>query len=207
MSEVAKTVFTWVGNIGGISVIMWAIINKLLDMLADRVAKQNEQTIAKEIAKYQSALDRQIYISQKHFDLKLSIYKDLIGVVMDMTQTTYMLFPPADELPADPNEEKKVWLQRYKDAVQRYNASADILYKNAPFIEEKIYNHVAKLRTKCSVQIHCFVSYRLETDNYERLEKGLYNDVSKRTQEIIKMRDGLVKDIRDILNKLQAQVQ
>ncbi len=207
MNEIWQTVVAIIVSFGGAGGIIWAIVRKSWDILADRMAKKYEQKLAEELEKYKATLEKQIYISQKHFDLKLSIYKDLIGVVMDMTQTTYMLFPPADELPDDPNEEKKTWLERYKDAAQKYNASADVLYKNAPFIEEKIYNHVARLRTKCLIQLHCFVSYRLETDNYKRLENGLYQDVSKRTQEIINMREELVKDIRNILHKLQAQIQ
>lgn len=207
MNEMWQTVVAIIVSFGGAGGIIWAIVRKWGDILADRMTKKYEQKLAEELEKYKATLERQIYISQRHFDLKLNIYRELMSGVMEMTQATYLLFPPADELPDDPNEEKQVWIQRYNDASCKYNAVADIIFKNAPFIETEIYNLVLDLRKECLTQLCCFTSYRIEQDYYGRMGKEQYGEVSKRTKKLICMREQLVKDIRNILDKLQAKIQ
>lgn len=207
MNEIWQTVTAFIVSIGGASAIIWVIVRKSCDILAERISKKYEQKLAEELEKYKATLERQIYISQKHFDLKLNIYRELTSGIMDMTQATYLLFPPADELPADPKEEKQEWIQRYNDASRKYNAVADIVFKNAPFVEHEIYNLAVQIRKECLAQLCCFASYRLEEDYYGRISHEQYAEVSKRTKEIICMRDKLVEDIRNTLHKLQTQIQ
>lgn len=187
--------------------IAYLLVKEASHVLTDRLSKRYEKKLSEELEKYKAILDRQIYISQKHFDLKLSIYKELMGVVMDMTQAIYLLFPPADELPEDIKEQKEIWIQRYKDAAQKYNASADVIFKNAPFVEVEIYNFVSRLRSKCLVQLYRFESYRLGKDDEDHIKREEHIEAVNGTQEITDMRDQLIKDIRNILDKLQAQIQ
>ncbi len=207
MNEIWQVVAGFIFSIGGASAIIWTIVRKSGDILAARMAKKYEQKLAEEIERYKASLEKQIYISQKHFDLKLSIYRELTGGVMDMLHATYSLFPLADELPTDHNEEEHIWTQRYREAAQKHDALAAIIFKNAPFVETEIYELIMQLRRECLAQLYCFKSYRLEQDYYGKISSEQHAEVSKRTQKIISLRDELVKNIRNILGKLQEQTQ
>lgn len=207
MNEIWQTVTAFIVSIGGASAIIWVIVRKSCDILVERISKKYEQKLAEEIEKYKASLEKQIYISQKHFDLKLSIYKELTSGVMDLLHATYSLFPIAAELPTDHNEEEHIWTQRYQEAVQKHDALADIIFKNAPFVETEIYELIMRLREECLAQLCCFKSYQLEPDYYGRISSEQQAEVSKRIKKIISLRDELVKDIRNILEKLQEQVQ
>ena len=205
MEHVWSIIGQIVVSMGGVGVIIFFFWKKIIEWLSNRLSQVYAHQLSAELEKYKSELDKRLYVSQKHFDLELSIYKELMGGIIGMTSSSYQLFPPMDELPRDLIEEKKVWIERYNQAIIQFNATSEIIFQNAPFIDEKLYTFILDIRSKCLLQLIRFKNYRVEEDNYGHLGQETDEGI-KVSVEINKQRDQLITDIRKYLHELEISV-
>ena len=193
-------------SIGSASGILYAITKWYGNVIADKLSQKYAHQLSEELEKYKTILNRRLYINQKHFDLELSIYKDLMGGVIEMTESSYLLFPRMDMLPADKDAEIKVWKSRYEKATEQFNITSEVIFKNAPFIDKEIYNAILELRNKCRGQIISFQNFRIEQNNYGHLDKENEN-VWEVSTEIVEDRNKLIECIRAYLRKQELLLE
>ena len=129
-----------------------------------------------------------------------------MGGVIEMTESSYLLFPRMDMLPADKDAEIKIWKSRYEKATEQFNVTSEVIFKNAPFIDKKIYNAILELRNKCRGQIISFQNFRIEQNNYGHLDKE--NDkVWGVSMEIVEDRNKLIECILAYLSKQELLLE
>ena len=181
------------GIVGGIFIsilsssgILYWITKWYGNFIADKLSQKYAHQLSEELEKHKTILNRKLYINQKHFDLELSIYKDLMGAIIDMTESSRLLFPIIDYVPGDKDEEIKMWKSRYKKAISQYNHASEIIFKNAPFMDKEIYNGILELRRKCHDQIIFFNEFRITQNYYGPLDKE-QNEVWEKSQEIVEL--------------------
>lgn len=200
MEQIFKIAGGVLFSIGSASGILYAITKWYGNVIADKLSQKYAHQLSEELEKYKTILNRKLYVNQKHFDLELSIYKDLMGGVIEMTESSYLLFPRMDMLPADKDTEIKIWKSRYEKATEQFNITSEVIFKNAPFIDKEVYNAILELRNKCRGQIISFQNYRIEQNNYGHLGKD-HNEVWETSTEIVERRNKLIEDIRTYLSK------
>lgn len=206
MDNILNVVGGFLFSIGSASGILYAITKWYGNVIADKLSQKYAHQLSEELEKYKTILNRKLYINQKHFDLELSIYKDLMGGVIEMTESSYLLFPRMDMLPADKDAEIKIWKSRYEKATDQFNVTSEVIFKNAPFIDKKIYNAILELRNKCRGQIISFQNFRIEQNNYGHLDKE--NDkVWGVSMEIVEDRNKLIECIRAYLSKQELLLE
>ncbi len=200
MEQIFKTAGGVLFSIGSASGILYAITKWYGNVIADKLSQKYAHQLSEELEKYKTILNRKLYVNQKHFDLELSIYKDLMGGVIGMTESSYLLFPRMDMLPADKDTEIKIWKSRYEKATEQFNITSEVVFKNAPFIDKQIYNAILELRDRCYQQIINFQHYRIAEHNYGHLGKD-HNEVWETSTEIVERRNKLIEDIQTYLSK------
>ncbi len=206
MEQIFKIAGGVLFSIGSASGILYAITKWYGNVIADKLSQKYSHQLSEELEKYKTILNRKLYVNQKHFDLELSIYKDLMGGVIEMTESSYLLFPRMDMLPADKDAEIKIWKSRYEKATEQFNVTSEVIFKNAPFIDKKIYNAILELRNKCRGQIISFQNFRIEQNNYGHLDKE--NDkVWGVSMEIVEDRNKLIECIRAYLSKQELLLE
>ena len=206
MDNILNVVGGFLFSIGSASGILYAITKWYGNVITDKLSQKYAHQLSEELEKYKTILNRKLYINQKHFDLELSIYKDLMGGVIEMTESSYLLFPRMDMLPADKDAEIKIWKSRYEKATEQFNVTSEVIFKNAPFIDKKIYNAILELRNKCRGQIISFQNFRIEQNNYGHLDKE--NDkVWGVSMEIVEDRNKLIECIRAYLSKQELLLE
>lgn len=193
-------------SIGSASGILYAITKWYGNVIADKLSQKYAHQLSEELEKYKTILNRKLYVNQKHFDLELSIYKDLMGGVIEMTESSYLLFPRMDMLPADKDAEIKIWKSRYEKAIEQFNITSETIFKNAPFIDKEIYKTILELRDKCRGQIISFQNFRIEQNNYGHLGKD-HDAVWETSTEIVDRRNKLIEDIRTYLRRQELLVK
>lgn len=175
-------------------------------IIADKISKQYSHRLAEELEKYKSELDKRKYVSNKRFEIELAIYRDLVSAVINMTETTYALFPSFDSVPSDPYEQAKMWIDRYKNAIRKYNEASEIIFKNAPFMNKSIHKKCLDLRNNCRKQILSAKTFRIDVDaskNRERMPEQ-YNYCWLVSEDVIvKQRDKFIEALRLYLNSLE----
>ncbi len=201
MEQIFKIAGGVLFSIGSASGILYAITKWYGNIIADKLSQKYAHQLSEELEKYKTILNRKLYVNQKHFDLELSIYKDLMGGVIEMTESSFWLFPSViDMLPADKESEIKILKSRCEKAIDRFNITSEVVFKNAPFIDKQIYNAILELRDRCYQQIINFQHYRIAEHNYGHLGKD-HNEVWETSTEIVERRNKLIEDIRTYLSK------
>lgn len=206
MDNILNVVGGFLFSIGSASGILYAITKWYGNIIADKLSQKYAHQLSEELEKYKTILNRKLYINQKHFDLELSIYKDLMGGVIEMTESSYLLFSRMDMLPADKDAEIKIWKSRYEKATEQFNVTSEVIFKNVPFIDKKSYNAILELRNKCRGQIISFQNFWIEQNNYGHLDKE--NDkVWDVSMEIVEDRNKLIECIRAYLSKQELLLE
>lgn len=80
-------------SFGGAGGIIWAVVKWCGDILADKLSQKYAHQLEGELEKYRVLLDKKKYIGNKRFDLEFSIYRELSGAIIDMTEAIYFCFP------------------------------------------------------------------------------------------------------------------
>ena len=201
-----KTAFAVIGSIGGGGAIVWFLVKWYSDIVADKLSQKYAKQLSVELEKYKAELDKRKYVSNKRFEMELVIYQNLIKAVIDMTEATYLLFPPFDYLPPDPQEEQKVWIGRYKNAIRKYNLASELIFKNAPFMNEMIYKKCLDLRKNCQEQILYAKTFRIDVDykkNREHMSEKYAACWTVSEDVIVKKRDEFIDSLRNYLMSLE----
>lgn len=190
------------GSFGG---IIWFVVKQIANYLSEKLSQKYAHQLSQELEKYKSELDKRLYVSQRRFELELSIYREFMSGLVEMTNSAYSLFPRMDELPADQEQQKNIFQYRGNKAAEDFNRASSVIFKNAPFVDRNIYENAKELRFMCLEQIQCFKSFKLDADavlNRKDLPKE-HRECFKRSSCIMEKRDLLIEVIREYLINLE----
>lgn len=207
MELIWSTSFAVICSIGGGGAIVGGVVKWCSNIIADKLSQKYAKQLSEELEKYKAELDKRKYISNKKFEVELSIYRDLVKTIVDMTETAYLLFPSLDYLPPNKEEAKKILISRYERSIDKYNHASEILFKNAPFINESIYQKCLELHNDCREHIHYANLFRIASDADENCKQmsGKYRECWRVSDEVIvKKRTQLITELRKYLESLEV---
>ncbi len=196
-------------SVGTASGIIYAIVKWCSEVMADKLSQKYAKQLSEELEKYKAKLDKRKYISNKKFEVELSIYRDLVKAIVDMTEAAYLLFPALDYLPPNKDEERKVLIDRYNRSIDKYNSASEILFKNAPFINESIYQKCLELRNDCREHIHYANIFRIVPDadkNRSQMSEKYHECWRVSDEVIVEKRTQFITELRKYLDSLEVIV-
>lgn len=205
MNLIWNTAAAVIVSLGGGGAIVWFLVKWYSGILADKLSKQYAHRLSEELEKYKAELGKKVYIGNQRFDLAFSIYRELASALVNMTETSYFLFPPGDYLPEDKEEMRKMIIRRYEDAVKAYENASKIIIKNAAFIDRPLYEQCVQIRSVCADQLTSAKIFRIDDDSNKN-RQAMYQDFRntwKQSENILKLRDSFMEALRMYLQSLE----
>lgn len=207
-NDIIKIALSIIASVGGIGVIIITTVKYCSDIIADRLAKKYELQMNKELEYIKSNLDKKSYISKTRFDKEFQIYQELCKSILDLTFTTYNLFPTGLQYePYDDNEKEELYRNRYNKACEAFNTANMTLMSNAAFISKEIYEQFKSLRDLCNTQIFMYPRYGDMGPRQKQVSESLENgahECYRRTETIANSQTELIEKIRNYLSTLEV---
>jgi hypothetical protein len=151
-------------------------------------------------------LELKNYVSKVRFDAEFAIYRDLSAAFLEMVQFQNNLFILIDHAPRDPDKRKDYYADKQKKCVEAYNRASIQLYRNAPFIEESIFERFKGILNDVDIQLSNYST--LYSDDHVFESRRESNDEFKtcclRTADINTQMDNLILDMRKYLKELDV---
>ena len=191
---------------GGIGGIIIGVIKFSANQIAERMNSKFEAALNKELEKYRSEMSKKEYVSQTRFDAEFSIYRELSKAFFTMVKDIGSLIPPGyNERPADEEEYKKLQEECWRTSTASLVTAQDILFQNAPFISEELYDDFTELLKLTRMQIAAYTKRFNASYMAPKEEKESYTlDDYKRAREIADNFTALNKKIRNYLSALDV---
>lgn len=217
MDQIWKTVLTIIGSVGGAGLIIAFVGKWLAKLIADRIIQSNQRQIDIELAdmrgkfemeleQYRTKAAEYTYVNQLQFETEFKVYQSLFNNLHEFSVCTSELFPVYDEYPADPDQAKKFFQDRYARFCPAYNEFSAVLEKNAPFIPKHIYDFFRSLR-RAADEISCmYIDIKIVNDSrFKEDYAEISQDNRKKTREFNKNLAKLKDEVRDYLGTLRIK--
>ena len=151
-------------------------------------------------------LELKNYVSKVRFDAEFAIYRDLSAAFLEMVQFQNNLFILIDHAPRDPDKRKDYYADKQKKCVEAYNRASIQLYRNAPFIEESIFERFNGILHDVNMQLSNYQMFYLDDHmfEYRRESKDEFEACYQRTEDINTQMDNLILDLRKYLKNLDV---
>jgi len=179
-------------------IVIWAILSFFI------LYNQN-----KKIAYISNQLEKNKHISNTQFDLEIAIYKELSSQLFKTYLDVYSLYPLG--IYNEPSDEVKKIVERkelYIKAVNSFGIYQNLIRSYEPFINDKIFSLFANIGNEMKNQIVTYPDYRIKSDAEDFIRDSNIKilDSFKKTEEISKKRDDLMKNIRQHLEDLKSKM-
>ena len=148
-------------------------------------------------------LELKNYVSKVRFDAEFAIYRDLSAAFLEMVQFQHNLFISIDHAPSDPDKRKDYYADKQKKCVEAYNRASTQLYRNAPFIEESIFERFKGILNDVNMQLSNYSTFYLEVES-KRESNDEFKTCYERTADINTQMDNLILDMRKYLKELDV---
>ena len=204
-----------IASVGGSGLIIAFIGQWLAKLIADRIIQSKQRLIDLELAdmrgrfemeleQYRTKAAEYTYVNQLQFETEFKVYQSLFNNLHEFSVCTSVLFPVYDEYPADPEEAKKFFTERYDRFCPAYNEFSAVLEKNAPFIPKHIYESFSSLRHEAD-EISCmYVDIKIVNDSrFKDDYAAISKENMKKTREFTKNLAKLKDDVREYLGTLR----
>ena len=212
-----KTIAALVVSVGGAGAIIAFVAKYAADYFAERMLRKYDAKLNKDLEHYKHELEletekyrrkseRLTYVTKKQFETEFSAYQALFDNLFDFATRTAELFPIFDQLPADKEEEKKLYIERYKEYCTAFNKFSEILEKNAPFIPEENYRMFVSLRTHAH-ELGCMypeiriIDHPIFREDYDEIAHENYGKTQEFNEEIKTAKS----KIREYLSTLRVE--
>lgn len=205
-SDIWKIVLTCITSVGGIGVVITAVVKFSAGIISDRLSKDYQNRLSKEIEKLKTELSKKEYVSKTRFDTEFSIYRELSLAFSEMVKCINLLIPFGyTTVPADEDKRKEHENNCHTNAVSAVAKAQDSLYANMAFIPETFCDLYQELIRISQKQLSVFerrynVLYLAPQEEKERLDFEDY----ERTNTLNEKWQELNKRIRDYLSKLDV---
>lgn len=212
-----KTIAALIVSVGGAGAIIAFIAKYAADHIAERMLRKYDAKLNKELEQYKHELEletekyrrkseRLTYVTKKQFETEFSAYQALFDNLFDFVKRTTELFPTFDQLPADKEEKKELYIERYKEYCAAFNKFSEVLEKNAPFIPEEEYEMFVSLRTHAHELGCMYPEIRIIDDpafreDHSKIAQENYKKTREFNEEIIAAK----KKIREYLSTLRVE--
>ncbi len=216
-----ETVFKIIGaaiiSAGGIGAIIVFCVKFAANHIAERMMRKYDAKLNKELEQYKHELELETekyrrksenltYVTKKQFETEFSAYQALFDNLFEFATRTAELFPFFDQLPADKEDQKKLYIERYKEYCAAFNHFSEVLEKNAPFIPEENYEMFVSLRTHAHELGCMYPEIRIIDDpifreDHSKMAHENYGKTQKFNEEIKTAK----KKIREYLSTLKVE--
>ncbi len=204
--EVIKIAITVITGFGGVFVVAGAIIKFSADKIAERLSAKYELRLNKELESYKSQLDNKNYVSKVRFDLEFSIYGEISEILLSSVEACFWLFPyQLDRVPADKDEAKAIYQNRYKEAIDKMVLLQRTLGSKAPFISKELYKDFDELKKLLSRQVNMYTwcgDLAPKQEVYVKAKSEAQIEAYNRTEEILKKHEEVVDKMRNYFDTL-----
>lgn len=195
-------------SVGGAGVIICTVVKFCADMIANRLEARYEQRLSKELEAYKSNLESKTYISNARFDAEFSLYRDLSKAFLLMIKGVDLIISSGvSRTPADPEERRELNFNHYAEANNALVNAQDILFENAAFISEEIYNAYDELLQIGRQQVSVFETSLEYADKPSPLydEFRVQHTDHQTTRDLIQKFHALNTQIRKHLSTLSVR--
>ena len=206
MAEFWKTIAGIMVSLGGGTFIVMALSSWLGKVWADRLMRRETAKFREELERLTKQLERKNYVSKVRFDAEFAIYRDLSAAFFEMVRFQNNLFVFTECTPDDPEEQKKYYIAKLDECGKAYNHASTQLYRNAPFIEENIYERFKSILDAVKLQLFHYPTYWIDEHRFEFIHKSKdeYQECYRRTETINEEMDKLILDLRAYLKSLDV---
>jgi hypothetical protein len=206
-SDAFKIALTAIGGIGGVAIIIGAVVRFSADHIAAKLSAKYEMRLNKELESFKSGLEKKNYVSKVRFDAEFEIYRQLSKSFVDMVKCIYTMIPPGlSYQPAEENARKEQDERNYREANSSVVVAQDTLRANAPFIPEDFYVLYDEILRLSYQQLNAF-SQRWNAGYLapKKEKEHLAIDDYKRTTEMDDKLMALNSKVRMYLSKLDVE--
>lgn len=204
--DIWKIVLSITTSVGGVGVIIVAVIKFSSNIIANRLEEKYTHKLNRELEKYKATLENKNYISKAKFDKEFEMYQLLSKAFFHMVQAITLMIPSGLAYhPVDKDKKKEYEDSLYKDAHQKLVEAQDLLYSDAPFVSESMFERLEEILGLCQKQLIVFERrwnvYILATQE----EKEEFKQEDYERSETIKAKFLLlIKDLRKYLSSLEV---
>lgn len=205
-SQIWKIVFDVIAGVGGIGVIILAIIKFSSDFIAEKLATKYEHKLDAKLEKYKSELSKKEYVSKTKFDAEFTLYRELSKVFFDAIKAVSIMIPYGmTKVSADEEKRKEEEEYSYQEALKAVVLAQDTLRSNIPFISKEIYELYADILSDCNTQLDAFSErWNKSFLGHKFGESTLTHEDYKRTKTITEKFNALNEKVREYISKLDV---
>lgn len=226
MQEIIQIALTIIASLGGAGFIIIGLANYLGKLWANMALESEKAKYNKELEELKSNLKKEIdtlnkinekalYISKVQYDNEYKIYQEIWKALNECTIATLQLYPRGIEnVPCDEEKKEKYKEEKYIRFSKTYTEYYDTIEKYAPFYKKEFYEKFIELRTKCFKIGDVYKMFEFDVKYNESFkavrdmtmpmetEEEVYIKLPK---EIMKIKEDLLKEIREYLFNLQLK--
>lgn len=201
-------------SLGGGAAIALFVFHFAADRLAERLKAKYQLELDKKLESYKADIDQRLeshktelgtkqYITQKKFDFEFGVYQALSQNFFELEAAINTMIPIAGRILADEDAQTQKEDKAHENCVTKFISAQNELRKNAPFIQEDIYERYLEVIKLSSMQLDAYerrwnVGYLAPLSE----KKKFTAEDFKRTEEITKKLDEINKVIREYIDTL-----
>lgn len=189
-----------IASVGGAGIIICAVSSFVSARFAKQLDARYEQHLRKELARFESQLERHRHISKTQFDNEFDIYRKLSQAFFQMLAELSSYIDDKYRLESSPKEALTQKLEEFRSIIRVYADAQNLLYENAAFIPKdifKMYNAVYEKANKlfwrlfdrlrsCALE-SCKVDNLIDSEDESALNEidNLYEILNDRLREYL----------------------
>ncbi|NCC08088.1 MAG: hypothetical protein EOM30_08630 [Clostridia bacterium] len=201
-------------SLGGGAAIALFVFRFAADHLAERLKGKYQLELDKKLESYKADIDQRLeshrtelgtkqYITQKKFDFEFGVYQALAQSFFELEVAINTMIPIAGRTLADEDVQAQKENEDYENSVNKFRVAQNELRKNAPFIQEDIYEKYLEVIKLSGMQLNAYerrwnVGYLAPMSE----KKKFTAEDFKRTEEITKKLDEINRAIRKYIDGL-----
>ena len=206
--EVLKIVAGVIAALGGGGAIVAWLSSWLGKVWADRLMIKETAKFREDLERLTKQLERKNYVSKVRFDAEFAMYQELSKVFFDVVvaQNDLFTYYQFDVTLPDKTAQQELCKKRYEAARIAYNSAIASLHKNSPFIDKDFFDRFNDILRDIKLQLFHYPSFYVAEDAAEtkRECKTVFDECSKRTNEIDDRMKNLCADLREYLKTLDV---
>ena len=142
-------------SMGGAGAIIVSVSSFLANKIAAHLEHKYQLKIEKELEAYKANLTQRSYVTKIQFDIEFDIYRKLSKGIFEFITTLYTTveekhYPKEDGM--TPRQKIENEMRTYKNMVDRAANLQELLYENAAFMPQSIYERYKELIELTTIQ-------------------------------------------------------
>lgn len=204
LKNLLKTVGLIILSMGGAGAIIMSVSSFLANKIATRLEQKYKLRIDKELEAYKAGLTQRSYVTKVQFDIEFEVYRKLSKGMFEFISTLYTTIEekhyPKKE---GENHQEKVAeeIRTYTEMVDKAATLQELLYENAAFIPQNIYEKYKKIIELTTTQ---FWNYQQRFKDYLDGKISLAERVTDSDKQSF---ETIEKNVEALNNELREHLQ